>query len=104
MRHFSPQQLASYLKENNPAMIDVREPWEYAICNLDGSLLIPMRSVPQQLSSLNPADEIVVICHHGIRSRAICEYLEHAGFDNVINLQGGVDAWAKTVDSTMATY
>lgn len=104
MRHFSAQQLVDHLKTSSPILIDVREPWEYAICHIDGSELIPMRTIPQQAPQMNPAAEMVIICHHGIRSKAVCEFLEHAGFTDVINLEGGVNAWAKQVDTSMALY
>ncbi|MCW8964088.1 MAG: rhodanese-like domain-containing protein [Gammaproteobacteria bacterium] len=105
MRHFSAIQLAEYLKHQQPLLLDVREPWEFAICKLDDSQLVPMRQVPEYSQALNPHQEIVVICHHGIRSKAICQYLEQQfGFDRLINLEGGVDAWAKQVDPTMAVY
>ena len=105
MRRFSPQQLADYVQDNTPLLLDVREPWEYAICKLDGSELVPMRQIPAFAPQLDPQQDIVVICHHGIRSKAVCDYLEQQhGYTRLINLEGGVDAWAKQLDSSMATY
>ena len=106
MREFSASQRKGYLSEtdSNPLLLDVREPWEFQICHIDGSRLIPMGQIPTSLGSLDPGRETVVICHHGIRSRSVGRYLEHAGFTNVINLSDGVDGWAKSVDKTMATY
>ena len=106
MREFDAQQLEHYLKNNDsrPLLLDVRQQWEYDICRIAGSLLIPMAQIPAELNELDKDRETVVICHHGIRSRQIGYYLEQAGFDNVINLKGGVDAWAKIIDKTMATY
>jgi rhodanese-related sulfurtransferase len=105
MRRYSPQQLAEYLQKNSPMLLDVREPWEYAICKLDGSRLVPMRQVPDLAPQIDPQQEIVVICHHGIRSMAVCNYLEQQyGFSGLINLEGGVDAWARQLDPEMATY
>jgi len=104
MRHYSATQLAEYLKHQQPFLLDVREPWEFAICKLDDSQLVPMRQVPEYIQALDPHLEIVVICHHGIRSKAICQYLEQHGFDQLINLEGGVNAWAKQVDPGMAVY
>jgi rhodanese-related sulfurtransferase len=86
-------------------LLDVREPWEFAICKLEGSRLVPMRQVPEFAQQLDPQQEIVVICHHGIRSMAVCNYLEQQyGFSGLINLEGGVDAWARQLDPAMATY
>ncbi|MDH5711913.1 MAG: rhodanese-like domain-containing protein [Gammaproteobacteria bacterium] len=106
MREFDAKQLEHYLKtcDSRPLLLDVRQPWEYDICRIAGSQLIPMAQVLHQIDELDKNRETVVICHHGIRSRQIGYYLEQAGFDNVINLKGGVDAWAKIIDNTMATY
>jgi rhodanese-related sulfurtransferase len=106
MREFDAQQLEQYLKacDSRPLLLDVRQPWEYDVCRIAGSQLIPMGKIPTKLDELDKDRETVVICHHGIRSRQVGYYLEHAGFDNVINLKGGVDAWAKVIDKTMATY
>ena len=82
----------------------MREPWEYDKAHIEGSLLIPMRSLPARLAELDPQRETVVICHHGIRSRMVCRFLESEGFARLINLNGGVDAWARDVDPDMATY
>jgi rhodanese-related sulfurtransferase len=85
-------------------LLDVREPWEFDVCRIDGSQLVPMRSIPGSLGELDRDREIVVICHHGIRSQQVALFLEHRGFLRVINLRGGVDAWAREVDPEMATY
>ena len=100
------QQLAEYLSkaDSPPLLLDVREPWEYQICRLDGSLLLPMRTVPEACQQLDAQRETIVICHHGIRSRSVASYLENEGFSNVVNLSGGVAAWARDVDPQMAVY
>ena len=87
-----------------PLVRDVREPGEFEKARIEGAVLMPMRSVAARSGELDPAQEIVVICHHGIRSRMIARYLESQGFSNVINLSGGVDAWARDVDPQMPTY
>ena len=83
---------------DKPLLLDVREPWEYRIVHLEGSTLVPMRQIPQQAEALDPDRETVVICHHGIRSRQVARFLESRGFSNVINLAGGIDAWARNTD------
>ncbi len=105
-KEISAIELDQYLKttSNNPLLLDVREPWEYEKCNLDNSLLVPMRQIPTAMNELDPDRETIVICHHGIRSRSVASYLTHNEFTNVINLTGGIDAWAKTVDLSMETY
>lgn len=106
MQQMTPLQLKQYLEAADPAplLLDVREPWEFDICAIDGSILIPMGQIPAKIDSLEPDQEIVVICHHGIRSAQVCRYLQHQGFDRMINLSGGVDAWAKDIDINMAVY
>lgn len=105
MRHFSPSQLNTYLVEGNrPLLIDVREPWEFKICHLEGSELLPMRQIPYQLDNFDQTQEMVIICHHGIRSRQVGRFLENAGFTKIINLQGGLAAWAQEVDPNMPVY
>ena len=106
MRDMTPKQLRDHLATagNAPLLLDVREPWEFRICSIDGSQLIPMGQLPNALNALDPNRETVVICHHGIRSRQVAMYLDYQGFRNVINLAGGVDAWARDVDRQMSTY
>jgi rhodanese-related sulfurtransferase len=106
MREMPAEQLKQYLDNCSepPLLLDVRQPWEFDVCKLEGSTLLPMSQIPSALQDLDPDRETVVICHHGIRSRSVARYLEHAGFSNVINLSDGVDGWAKSVDKTMATY
>ena len=106
MREFSARELQNHLAttDSDPLLLDVREPWEYRICRLEGSQLIPMRQLGSALNTLDPNRETVVICHHGIRSRQVARFLDYRGFRNVINLDGGVAAWARDVDREMATY
>jgi rhodanese-related sulfurtransferase len=106
MREFSAEQLKTYLDtcDEQPLLLDVRQPWEFAVCKIENSVLVPMSTIPAEIESLDLNHETVVICHHGIRSRSVGRYLEQAGFNNIINLSGGMAQWAKTVDTQMATY
>ena len=106
MRELTSCECKAYLEQatDHPLLLDVREPWEYQIVNLENSRLIPMRSIPQQAKSLDPEQETIVICHHGIRSRQVARFLEGIGFTNLINLRGGMDAWARDTDTQLATY
>lgn len=100
-------ELHTYLQSETsatPKLLDVREPWEFEKCHLAGSVLVPMRQIPQAMHDLDQDQEIVVICHHGIRSRAVAAYLANNDFNQVINLSGGIDEWAKRVDPSMPTY
>ncbi|OQW91009.1 MAG: sulfurtransferase [Thiotrichaceae bacterium IS1] len=104
MRHLRPAELRAYLEHTQPLLLDVREPWEFHICHIAGSQLVPMREIAQQLPTFDPNQEIVIICHRGIRSRRVGYFLESAGFTRIINLAGGLAAWAEEVDLTMSTY
>lgn len=106
MREISAQQLKEYLQVAAPVplLLDVREPWEYQICHIEGAQLMPMQQIPQTHKTLDPQQEIVVICHHGRRSLQVGNYLERAGFTRIVNLTGGIDAWAHDVDRSMPTY
>lgn len=106
MQQMTPRQLEERLRSGAepPLLLDVREPWEVGICCIEGSTSVPMRQILDRIGELDPARETVVICHHGIRSQQVALYLEHQGFARMINLQGGVDAWAREVDPTMPTY
>lgn len=105
MQSITVSQLKERLdQDSKPLLLDVREPWEFAICHIDGSRLLPMREIPSSIDDLANDQEIVVICHTGVRSLQVCYYLQHEGFDNVMNLSGGVHAWATTIDTQMPTY
>ena len=85
MRELNATKLKEYLIDNTPFLLDVRQPWEYDICHLEGSHLIPMAQLPSKIEQLNKEQETVVICHHGIRSRMMGRFLESAGFEIVEN-------------------
>lgn len=89
---------------NDVTVLDVREYHEYDICNIEGSVLIPLGEIADRLDELNPDDEIVVHCHHGGRSMRATQYLKDQGFKNVKNLAGGIDAWAEKFDPDMPRY
>ena len=88
----------------NPLILDVRENWETKLCALPGSTLIPMGQIPGRVTELAPEREIVVVCHHGVRSMQVAYFLANHGFKKLYNLQGGVDAWAREIDPAMHKY
>ncbi len=111
MQDLHPEELAGWLREpapreddRAPMLLDVREPWEYALCAVPGSVHVPMREIPARLGEFDPARPVVCICHHGVRSRQVAMFLEHRGFGAVFNLAGGIDAWARRVDPAMTLY
>jgi len=91
-------------KEPDSVLLDVREPFECGICQIEGSLAIPMREVPQKLDQLPRDKRILVYCHHGGRSRQVTEFLREQGFERVSNIAGGIDAWAVKFDPAMQRY
>jgi len=103
----SPSDLALWLADAGrplPLLLDVREPAEVQVCQIPGSIPIPMHSIPARIAELDPEMTIVCICHHGARSMQVVRFLDQNGFDNVINLTGGIHAWATQVDLTMPVY
>lgn len=107
MEHLSAPQLAAWLADESrprPLLLDVREPWEFDTCRIEGATLMPMQSIPGRIDDLDEDAEIVCICHHGARSLQVAAFLEHHGFGKVSNLTGGVHAWALQVDGSMPKY
>ena len=86
-------------------LVDVREPEEFAYCHLPGSLLLPLDEVPRRAAEIRTEGPVVMICHHGVRSAHATAYLrQHLSRPNVLNLRGGVAAWAAQVDPSFPTY
>ena len=107
MKQISPPELAAWLSDasrEKPVLLDVREPWEFERARIEGAQLVPMREVPSRLEEIEQGKPVVAICHHGGRSMQVALFLEKAGYDNVHNLVGGVDAWSRTVDPAVPLY
>ena len=107
MQHITAPELAQWLADSTkkaPILLDVREPWEYESCHIAQAQLIPMSVIPLRLDELDADAEIVCVCHHGGRSMQFAHFLERNGFNQVMNLTGGVHAWALQVDASMPTY
>jgi adenylyltransferase/sulfurtransferase len=101
----TPTELRARLDARAPMLLlDVREPWERALCRIEPSLHIPLEEIQVRVQELDPDGEIVVYCHHGVRSGAVVGYLRRLGFTRVANLAGGIDRWARSVDATMRRY
>jgi len=87
----------------NFILLDVREKHELDICQIDGSLHIPMSTLPERLSEIDLDSLIVLMCHTGVRSAHVCQYLVQKGYDSV-NLSGGIDSWSVEIDQEMKRY
>jgi rhodanese-related sulfurtransferase len=86
-------------------LLDVREPWEYEASHLEGCVHIPMGDVPARAhQELDPDGHIVVMCHHGVRSLTVANWLRQQGFEKAQSMRGGIDGWARTVDTKVPLY
>lgn len=100
----SPQTLKNYLDAKmNMTLLDVREPFEFNLCKIEGSINLPLSNLPQALQQMPKDKPIVTICHHGVRSMRAALLLKENGFD-VVSLQGGTDTWAHVIDPRMVRY
>ena len=84
-------------------LIDVREDYEVEICQIQGSINIPMNSIPGRIHQLDIEQKYAVICHSGVRSHHVCEYLNSQWF-SFKNVVGGIDMWATVCDESMKRY
>lgn len=89
-----------------PVLLDVRQPEEIALCRIEGAVAIPMGEIPSRLMDLDrhADEEIIVYCHHGVRSASVQQFLLRNGFTNVRNLIGGIEEYALQVDPTIPRY
>jgi rhodanese-related sulfurtransferase len=86
-------------------LLDVREPSEWEKASIEGSTNIPMGDVPTRAhQELDPDEHIIVMCHHGVRSLTVTNWLRQQGFEKVQSMRGGIDGWARTVDPKVPLY
>ena len=107
IKEISPLQLKQKIEIKAPLyLLDVREANEVAICMLNGANHIPMNLIPLYLDKIPDEVDIVIYCHHGVRSLNVANYLVENGFDSdfLYNLTGGIDAWAQLIDTSMPKY
>jgi rhodanese-related sulfurtransferase len=102
----SPEEVKSKLDTGEAfTLLDVRELWESETASMQGAKLIPMGDVPSRAhQELDPEDHIVVVCHHGVRSMNVTEWLRQQGFEKTQSMRGGIDAWSRSVDGKVPTY
>lgn len=101
----SAQELQQRLQNHDDfVLLDVREDTEFAHAHIEGSQHVPLRHLPQSLAQLDPARDLVVLCHHGVRSQQACLFLAQYGFERLYNLYGGIDAWSIECDPTVPRY
>jgi rhodanese-related sulfurtransferase len=105
VREVSPTEFVATLA-SAPAtlLVDVREAWELEIARLPGAVHIPMGEIPERLDELDRGRDLVILCKAGGRSLSVARFLEAQGYPSVTNLTGGILAWQRDVDPTLATY
>ena len=103
-QHLEPREVAAMLANGHPIqLLDVREPWEHQVARIGSSTLVPMNELPGRLDSLDKSRELIVYCHHGVRSDMAAEWLRSQGY-SAKNLLGGIDRWSREVDPTIPRY
>ena len=85
-------------------LVDVREPWEFEICRIEGAKLIPMGSIPANLQALDTGDEVICYCHHGMRSLDVAVWLRGQGVERAKSLAGGIERWSLEIDPRVPRY
>lgn len=109
LAQITPADLPQWLANaTDPVVLDVREPWEWQTASVraDGFTLVtlPMGEIPARLAELDPQQPIACLCHHGARSQRVAQFLLQNGFDHVVNIAGGIDAWSLQRDAGVPRY
>jgi rhodanese-related sulfurtransferase len=107
IRELAPAELAQWRGDSAraaPLLLDVREPWEFQVCRIEGSVSVPLVQLQARLTDLPLDRPVVAVCHHGHRSYRAASWLQRVGVAEVWNLRGGVAAWAAEVGPRMPTY
>lgn len=101
----SPAEVAQRLARGDSfVLLDVREPYELQLSALDGALNLPMSQLAARWRDIPRDRPVVVFCHTGVRSVSVIHALREAGYTNLINLAGGIDAWSREVDASVPRY
>lgn len=101
----TPEALAARLRCGDPlVLIDVREPFEYDVCRIEGANLVPLAELAGRLEEIRNAGAIVCYCHRGVRSMEAASWLRGQGVSNAMSLAGGIDRWSREVDPRVPRY
>ena len=101
----SVSELQNKKKAGEPfLLVDVREPWEYETCRIEGAQLIPMRTIPANLQQLDVDQDVICYCHHGQRSLDVAAWLRTQGVESAQSLAGGIDRWSLEIDQSVPRY
>ena len=93
-----------FARDEKFLLVDVREKWEYDTSHIEGSVLIPLREIPSNLAQLEAAGEIVLFCHHGMRSLDAAAWLRSQGVEGARSMAGGIDRWSAEIDPSIPRY
>lgn len=105
IQHITVQQLKEWLTEGKDfTLLDVRQDNEISLASIPGHQHIPMHLIPIRHTEIDNHKPIVIYCHHGMRSYQTGCYLAEMGFESIFNLQGGIDAWSREIDSSIPRY
>jgi rhodanese-related sulfurtransferase len=104
----TPEEVKRWLDSGQPvALVDVREPFEHAVARIEGADLIPMNTIPGHLDELREKaarERVIVICHHGVRSLNVVNWLRQQGLENCWSMSGGIDLWSLSIDPAVPRY
>jgi rhodanese-related sulfurtransferase len=104
IQDLTPEAFKVSLNNSDTILIDVREDWEFDISKIQDAQLMPMSTIAETYTQLDKAANLAIYCHHGVRSLRVIHFLQSQGYENLINLQGGIDAWSSEIDSSVAKY
>jgi len=104
IQDLTPKEFKDYLVDDEVTLVDVREQWEFDICQIKGAILMPLGEIAMTYVNLNKDSKIALYCHSGIRSMHVADFLLSQDFQSLANLQGGIDAWAQEIDTTLERY
>jgi len=104
IQDLTPKEFKDYLVDDEVTLVDVREQWEFDICQIKGAILMPLSEIGKSYLNLNKDSKIALYCHSGIRSMHVADFLLSQGFQSLANLQCGIDAWTQEIDTTLERY
>lgn len=85
-------------------LVDVRQPWEFDLCRIEGAKLVPLDALPSSLQQFEAAEDVVVYCHHGRRSLDAVAWLRQQGVESARSMAGGIERWSQEIDSNVPRY
>ena len=101
----TPREVKDLLARDDKVLfVDVREPWEYDATHIEGSVLIPLGQIPSNLARLENAEQLVLFCHHGMRSLDAAAWLRAQGVEGAKSMSGGIERWSAEIDPSVPRY